>query len=204
MKFVSRVVICSIETEEQKKALFRFRYEIYVEEMHRPQRHADHERRTIVDNLDETGINIVGIAKGRIVGAIRNNASSDSSLGEYENFYQMQDVGIDEHPAKTSITTRLMIAPEYRRAGLAVRLASSSYLLGLKRRVRWNFIDCNQHLVSFFQGLGWIEYVPPAVHPEYGLVSRMRLDLTDRGHLEAVRSPFAKLLREFEHNDPES
>lgn len=193
---MSSIVICSAETEEQKEALFRFRYEIYVEEMQRPQRYADHDRRIIVDPLDEAAINLVGTAEGRVVGAIRNNASVDGNLGEYEKFYEMQQVGKDEHPAKTSITTRLMIAPEHRRGRLAVRLASASYAVGLKRGVRWNFIDCNEHLVAFFLGLGWTAYVPPAVHPEYGLVHRMRLDLADLEHLEAVQSPFAKLLRE--------
>jgi GNAT superfamily N-acetyltransferase len=181
---------------EELEAVYRFRYRIYVEEMHRKQLYADHERRLIQDPLDPFSINLVAWKGSEVIGAIRNNAAEDGPLGQYEAFYEMHAVGND-HPTRTSITTRLMLAPEHRRGPLAIRLANASYQIGLERNVRWNFIDCNDHLLNLFTGLGWIAHLPPAAHPEYGVVHRLRLDLFDSNHLAAVSSPFARLHEEF-------
>ena len=181
------------QSQEELLGIYRLRYDIYVKEMARMQHYADTARRVIEDPLDSAGINLYAIAGEDVIGTIRNNAAADGSVGPYEDFYDMRAAGAD-HPARTSITTRLMIAPQYRRGTLAVRLAMASFRMGVGRDVRWNYIDCNCHLVEFFRGLGWVEHLPVAEHPEYGLVHRMRLDLTDRQHLVTVGSPFARLL----------
>jgi hypothetical protein len=124
---------------------------------------------------------------------VRINFPRDSNIGAYERFYHLSSVGSD-HPARTSINTRLMIASDDRKGRLAVRLAIACYEYGTPRGIRWNFIDCNSHLVPFFRGLGYVEHVPAAQHPEYVIVTRMRLDGLNQVHLEAVRSPFARCL----------
>jgi hypothetical protein len=187
------------QSQDELLKVFGFRYEIYVDEMARVQHYADTATRTIQDPLDSTGINLYAISEEHVIGTIRNNAAADGSVGPYEDFYEMGAVGAD-HPERTSITTRFMIAPPYRRGTLAVSLAMASFLMGLRRNVRWNYIDCNSHLVPFFLRLGWVEYLPVAEHPEYGRVHRMRLDLMDRQHLVAVASPFAKCLEQWHRN----
>jgi GNAT superfamily N-acetyltransferase len=181
------------ETRADLEKIYRFRYLIYVEEMGRMQRYADHARRRIQDPLDEGGVNLAAFRGEEVVGVVRINCPRDSDVGDYERFYHLSSVGQD-HPAHTSITTRLMISPEYRRGRLAVRLAMAIYEYGTVRGIRWSFIDCNAHLIPFFRGLGYVEHIPPADHPEYGSVTLMRLDGLDRGHLEAVRSPFCRCL----------
>lgn len=182
-------------SEADLNAIYSFRYRVYVEEMGRKQFYADRDKKTITDPLDKCGINLAAWVDNQVVGVIRNNASSDGPLGDYEQFYGMCDVGND-HPSLTSITTRLMLAPEYRRGALAVRLALASFSIGMERGTRWNFIDCNPHLVKFFERLGWIEHLPPGDHPEYGRVHRMRLDLQDQERFDALASPFAAVLRQ--------
>jgi hypothetical protein len=191
-----RICIRAAATRDELEAVYRFRYRIYVEEMQRKQLYADHERRLIEDPLDAFSINLVAWLGSEVVGVIRNNAAADGPLGQYEEFYAMHTVGND-HPRRTSITTRLMLAPGHRRGTLAIRLASASYRIGLERNVRWNFIDCNDHLLHLFTGLGWTEHRSPAEHPEYGVVNRLRLDLYDSNHLAAVSSPFSQVLDEF-------
>jgi hypothetical protein len=95
------------------------------------------------------------------------------------------------HPSRTSLTTKLMIKPEYRKTTLAVRLAIATYRQGLKDGIRYDFIDANSHLINFFSGLGYRVH-RTANHPEYGDVTIMVLDLEDINHLESIRSPFRK------------
>lgn len=195
----AQITVRLAETAQELECIYRFRYRIYVEEMNRPQRYANHERRRIKDPLDSKGINLAAWNGNAVVGVIRSNASADDSLASYERFYEMSCVGAD-HPALTSITTRLMIDASYRKGGVAIRLADASYVIGLQRGIRWNFIDCNDHLVSLFTHLGWKEYAPCAEHPEYGFVHRMRLNLEDIEHLEQMRSSFAQRYHEFHKN----
>jgi Acetyltransferase (GNAT) domain len=190
---------CAI-TRDDLEEVYRFRYCIYVEEMQRRQQYANRDLRRIEDPLDRTAINLAAWKDGQVIGVIRNNAAADGSVGIYEDFYDMKCVGTD-HPARTSITTRLMIGAEHRKSSLAIRLAMASYDIGLSRRIRWNFIDCNDHLVGFFASLGWREYTAVGEHPEYGPVHRMRLDLEDIEHLERVQSPFAGRYRGYTAND---
>jgi hypothetical protein len=49
-----------------------------------------------------------------------------------------------------------MVHPRYRNSTLAVRLACETYLHGLEDRITSDFIDCNDHLVSYFTGLGYL------------------------------------------------
>ena len=190
--------IRAAKTRAELEEIYRFRYGVYVEEMRRKQLYAEHDRRRIEDPLDNTAINLAAWRGNEIIGVIRNNAAADGPLGIYESFYEMKTVAGPDHPALTSITTRLMVSEAHRKSSIALRLALASYDIGLRRGTRWNFIDCNDHLVRFFKSLGWQEYVDPAEHPEYGLVHRLRLDLRDIQYLEHVQSPFCRRYREHQ------
>jgi predicted GNAT family N-acyltransferase len=178
--------------------IFAFRYRIYVEEMHRFQKDADHARRRIRDALDDGAINIAAFDGDEVVGVVRANEARQCDLGAYEQFFQLDR--IRDHPKHTSIVTRLMIAPHLRRSTLAVRLCIECYTLGLEEGIKWCFIDCNDHLVDFFRGLGFRPYIGRVIHEEYGEVTPMRLRLNDLAHLESVRSPFAACLRNWLDN----
>ena len=129
---------------------------------------------------------------GRIVGVGRVNFARDGALGLYEELYGMADMAADQ-PARTSISTRLMVVPEYRGSMLAARIAMAAYGLGLARGARWNFLDCNDHLVPFFTGLGYVEHRGRVAHPEYGMVNGLVLDLENIAALTAARSPLARV-----------
>ena len=64
-------------TDVELEALYAFRYRIYVEEMGRPQKYADHDMRRIRDPLDETGRNLVAWDNSEIVGCVRVNFARD-------------------------------------------------------------------------------------------------------------------------------
>ena len=180
-------------SNEELESAFAFRYRIYVDEMQRPQKDADHVRRRIRDKLDDTAINLAAWNDGEIVGVARVNFARNGHLGMYEEFYEMGGVAAD-HPGRTSIVTRLMLAPEFRHSGLAVQMFCACFGIGMRHGIRWNFVDCNSPLVPLFLRFGYSEHLPTAIHPEYGRVHRMRLDLHDVENLQRVKSPFLDVL----------
>ena len=109
----------------------------------------------------------------------------------------MGSVG-EDHPRHTSINTRLMVAPQFRKTGLGLSLGLASYAYGAPLGIKWNFIDCNDHLLPFYMGIGYLPHAPKAEHPEYGLVNRLRLKVLDMEHFLAVKSPLARVLAQLQ------
>ena len=176
------------ETEDELQALYRFRYKIYVEEMGRVQHDADHDKKIIKDELDSKGYNLIAYKAGQIVGAARLNLN-ESISDFYKDFYKIADQK-GAHKFNTSIVTRLMVAKEVRKSPLAFRIFIACYETALWKGNRFNFIDCNDHLIDFFKSFGYEHYIKKINHKEYGLVNPLMLDLHDESHFRALKSPF--------------
>ncbi len=182
---------------EEREAVYRFRYEVYIEEMQRQQRYADKVNRMIKEPLDDKGHILAAFDDAaKVVGTYRINLSSKSELGYYEDIYQMNWAG-QFHPSHTSISTKLMVSQHYRGSTLPVRIAIEAYRWARQHQVEFDFIDCNDHLFSFFIYLGYRDFRGKIFHPEYGEVIPMILVLSDEAHLERVRSPFAKVMKDY-------
>ena len=176
------------ESQEDLVALYRFRYKIYVEEMGRVKHDADHVNKRIVDELDEGANNLVAYKKGQIVGAARVKLN-ETITPFYRDFYKILDqVGTATN--NISIVTRLMLAPEVRKSTLTYRLFIACYEFGLWRGTKFNFVDCNDHLIDLFMSFGCSYYIGKVTHPEYGLVNPLIINLHDETNLRITNSPF--------------
>lgn len=193
MKSVIRVAT----SPEDRERLFQFRYRIYVEEMHRTQKHADPVRRRIEEPLDASAHLFLAEADGQVIGTARANYVRDTDLGYYRELLGFDSIP-DSELSRASITTKLMVSPEHRSGTLATRLALAVFNYGRALGIRYDFIDCNPHLEAFFERLGYVRYIPKVHHPEFGSVQPMRLDSEDRAHLERIGSPFLRSLRRQE------
>jgi len=187
----SHIQVRMIDNEEEQEMVYRFRYGIYVEELHRAEPHADHERKRIEEPLDQDGVLFGAFRGDEMVGTLRMN-SGESVRGYYEDLYGMSAYA-PYFPYRTSITTKLMILPSLRRSSLSFRLAEAGFCYAHEMNFEHDFIDCNQHLKTYFLKLGYQQHMSDVEHPIYGHVSRLRLDLNDWAHLMDVRSPFCRL-----------
>lgn len=183
------VRVANFETDRER--IFRFRYAVYVEEMRRTQRYADHDRRRIEEPFDATAYLVIAEHEGEVVGTVRANFGGETDLGYYAELFRMPEVGA-AFPHGVSLTTKFMVAPSFRSGTLAVRIAACIYEFGVSRGIRHDFLDCNAHLEEFFGRLGYVKHMPKVTHPEYGLVQPMRLDIFDSEHLRRVGSPFRR------------
>ncbi|MGF6289645.1 hypothetical protein [Paraburkholderia youngii] len=190
--FAKSIVVKSVKTEDELEQVYRFRYRVCVEELGRHPRHADSARRRFRHPLDEFGVNFAAYDGTRIRGVIRHNSGTDGHFGLFHDFYEL-DRGAFDHPARTSITTGLLVERSARGATVAMQLAIACFEHGLRRGERWNFIDCLPTLSPIFIKLGYVDHLPDAIHPEYPfMVKRLRLDGDDLDHMGEVRSPFLR------------
>ncbi|HEX6324882.1 MAG TPA: GNAT family N-acyltransferase [Vicinamibacterales bacterium] len=185
------VEIIDASSPALREDVFRFRYDIYVREMGRAQKDADHARGRIEDRLDAFAVLLAArdSVTGAIAGTVRSNVLSDGDIGAYARLYGLEGLSPAERRA-TAMTTRLMVERGRRGTMLAVKLAVSLFARGLERSVDEDYIDCNEHLVPFFHGLGY-RRLRAIDHPEYGRVTLMRLDMRDVAYFRQIGSPFA-------------
>jgi GNAT superfamily N-acetyltransferase len=175
--------------DECPEALFRFRYEVYVEELHRPQSYACHKTRRIIDPLDRRAHNLMAWRDGEIIGCVRTNFVRDGGVGSYHDFYELDRLS-EKDVIDASICTRYMVAPKYRRSRVPIELMKRIYKYGLYDGIRFNFIDTNAPYQKFYEKFGY-EHLFDKTHSDYGKVSIMRLKADDLKWLRSVKSPFA-------------
>lgn len=191
------IEIRRVTDPEELQAIYRFRYDIYVTEMNRVQRYADHENKTIIDPLDATAACILGaFDNGKVVGTVRTNFVRDG-VGEYFELYRLNSLNVTDEIDTYTITTRLMIGRSFRNTLLGYRLSTAVYKFGLSADISFDVIDCNFERLSFFTRLGYRTFLTDQTvdHPEYGTVWVLRLPLRDFDWLKSNKSPFAAILK---------
>ena len=190
------------QTEAELTGLYQLRYKVYVEELGRTQKYANHELKEIKEPLDDTAHNIVAVLDNKIVGTVRFHFAENSDNSYYEKVYKLKAFE-RYYPSSLSYVTKLIVLPEFRNTKLALKLAVACYELGVERTYL-NIIDCYAQMVPFFLQLGYRFYTENTFHPEYGEVTPMVLLSHDFEHLQKVNSPFNKVDC-IEHNqDTES
>jgi hypothetical protein len=180
-----------VETPSEFEEVSRLRYDVYVSEMNLSMRHADHSRRSLSDPLDEFGVLLVALDAGRVVGSVRVNFAADGSLGEYEDLYRLPMFGA-YYPAGISISTKLVVAADYRRSTLPLQLMCAGYRAMVARGALFDAIDCRPALVPLFKRVGYRQVAPSFVHPDDGIHVPLVLSIADLEFLRTLRSPFLR------------
>lgn len=192
------IIVGIAETVEDREAIYRLRYQIYHTEMGK-QIKADHDRKMIVDELDDDGYLFFAKVGSDVVGTIRLNIGSagdfPTSLREYFDMSQFQTYS----PGRMllSYSSRLMVSPQYRNSQVLYFLLAEMYRFGIERDVVFNFCYCAPQLVGLYEQLGFRRYTKNVNHPETGFNVPMVLIGDDVQYLRKVRSPLYRLARKL-------
>ena len=188
------------QTEEERRAIYEFRYRIYIEEMGKPYGHADHARKQLSDELDDRATLLYSTRNGEITGTLRINWGEDvlafatfaesCALAEFSSF-----------PASSlSFCSRLMVHQARRSSAVAAALSTAAFLTGCERNTQFNFVHCAPRLLGFFERMGFRQYTDSFRDPEIGSLVPLVLVLEDVQHLRASRSPFLDWAPERSNN----
>src|SRR5262249_14862632 len=130
------------ETAEEKEAVYRFRYLVYVEEMGRYQGSADHSGRRLVEAEDADSWSFYARDGDEVVGTARlswgGKGFSDRQIEEYS-------LGpfLDELPhEQLAVGERVMVTPRLRGTGLVDELLARRNQTALEHDVRIQFSAC--------------------------------------------------------------
>lgn len=190
------ITIRNAVSASDRAAVYRLRYERYVEDQGLFQQHADHDNRWLRDNDDDDATLIMAEVDGDLVGTLRalwGGAITFSS--ETRSTYELQRFRgvIDERDIV--IGDRLVVREHYRGTTLTQALVAR----GLEDVVRCNaeliLSNCEPTLVPHYLQFGFRPYGGVSNHPTNGVLVGIGMIAGDLDYLRAIDSPVLPLMR---------
>ncbi|MBA4284085.1 MAG: hypothetical protein C0434_00950 [Xanthomonadaceae bacterium] len=159
----------------------------------------DHERGVVTDSLDEIAT-IHWIKDGaRIIGTMRSVWGGDRVPAHYADWFSLDQFS-DLLPGQIAFTSRLIIAPEYRKTLALQSLLDACYLSGRRKGVRIDFMHASPELIGLYERVGYQCFRAGVIDTDVGHHVPMLLTADAHDWLEAIRSPFSACTSEFEAN----
>lgn len=184
---------------EDRDRVYRFRYDIYVEEMNRYRSVADHRSRHLKEDVDDQSRLYLATEADRVVGAMRFTWGADAPLTP--RHVQQYDLGpwLERVPPESIIVgERFMVLPEYRGTNLLFKMFQTYLKFVNAHRIQLIFGDCEPHLLNLYQGLGFRTYTRHNVSSaEAGYLIPLVMVPEDLEYMRAVDSPLLKVLEDF-------
>jgi hypothetical protein len=182
------------ETEEEKLAVYRLRYDVYVEEMGRYRGAADHECRLLVEPEDQTARIFYAAADGEVVATTRLSWGGDAPFSTRQiEHYQLAPFLAEVAPEAIVVGERGMIVRRLRGGSIWAQLAARSRRFVQENRVQLLFGACEPHLLSLYLGRGARPYARRNINsPEAGYLIPIVTVVEDVEYLRRIGSPVAQ------------
>jgi hypothetical protein len=187
------------QSEEEKRGVFRLRYDIYVEEMGRYRSIADHENRLLSEPEDETSRIFYAAQDGRVVGTARFSWGGDAPFTErLVEHYQLAPF-LKELPREAiAVGERGMVVPEMRGSEIFKQLGHETRRFLNAKRVQLMFGACEPHLLPLYIGNGARTFAEKNINStESGYLIPIVSVLEDIEYLRRIGSPEAEFAEDF-------
>ena len=190
-------VVKMATTEAEREAIYRLRYEVYIEEMNGQSRHseADVAARQLYDEWDPHSYHFYVEQNGRPAACARLTLRRDGPF-ECDNEFNLDRFG-PAFPKHVSMSSRLALHPKLRGSHLLKQLTCTMFTFAKEQGMRFDFIDCHPKLLPLYTRLGYRLYQPGFNHPKYTYVIPMVLVFDDIEHFKRVHSPFAEIAERY-------
>jgi hypothetical protein len=191
--------IAIAETEDEKRAVYRFRYRIYVEEMGKYRSVADHAQRMFYEPVDAQSRIIYATENGEVVATARATWGGDAPLPQRMiEQYQLAPFLTEVPETAISVGERGMVVPRLRGTDLFLRLIGESLRFANEHRIQLCFGDCEPHLLNLYLGLGQRTYSKRNVNSaEAGYLIPIVFVPEDVVYLRRINSPLLEYVRDF-------
>jgi predicted GNAT family N-acyltransferase len=190
-------------TAAERQAIYRFRYQVYVEEMQKQLQFADHQAKTLTDELDETATLLYIVQEtqeepDQIIATVRLNSLDTCRLGEsLEQILAISQFETAFSRSQMSFSSRLMVAPAWRNSMTVGAIVLDAYRCLRQQQMQFVFLHAAPWLLPFYRNLGYRCYARHFLDPDVGLQIPQVLVLEDLKRLQAVRSPLYRVGRQL-------
>jgi hypothetical protein len=187
------------ESEAEKEAVYRFRYDVYVEEMGRYGAAADHANRRLVEPEDATARIFYAAEDGRVVATSRFTWGGDAPFSErLVEHYQLAPFLAEMAPERIAVGERGMVVPELRGSPLFAELGRFSQAFISEKRIELIFGACEPHLLSLYVGQGCRTFSKKNINSrEAGFLIPIVTVVEDIEYLRRIGSPNAATAKDW-------
>lgn len=193
-------VIKRAKVEAEMRAIYRLRYDVYVEEMGRYRAIADHENRFLVEPDDAISRLYCAVDDTyRVVGTMRHTWGGDTAFPpRMIEQYHLAPFLAEVPREQIVVGERFMVAPHLRGADLIFRLFRTYLEFVNEQRIQLVFGDCEPHLLNLYLGMGFRTYSRRNVNsPETGYLIPLVMVAEDVAYFRRIGSPLANIVRDF-------
>ncbi len=187
------------QSDEEREAVFRLRYNVYVEELGRYGAIANHQERLFSEPIDGLSFLFYAIRNGEVAGTMRLTWGGRATFpGRQIHQYNLSPFLQEMEPDQIVVGERFMVTKPYRGSDLLFQLFCSYLEFVNERRIQLMFGDCEPHLLNVYQALGFRNYAADNINsPETGYLIPLVLIPEDIQYLRQVNSPLAGILKDF-------
>ena len=188
------------ESDAEKEAVYRLRYDIYVEEMGRFRGLADHAGRRLVEPEDATARIFYGAEEdGTVVATLRLSWGGDAPFSErLIEQYQLAPFLAEMGPERIAIGERGMVTPRLRGSPIYRELGLFSRRFVSEKRIELIFGACEPHLLTLYVGQGARTFSKQNINsPEVGFVIPIVTVVEDVAYLRRIGSPSAATTKDW-------
>ena len=182
------------QTDADRAAAYNLRYELYVAQQGLFQDVADHERRWLVEAVDEHAEIWVAETGGEIVGTARlhwgREAPFHREAREAFDIDAFTDI-VDE--AEIGIASRLLVTPEHRGGPLPILISRDMWVYAAEQGTEVILGECEPHLINKWVKFGFRPY-GLCEHPINGTLVRLAFVLGDLEYVRDLDSPMIPAL----------
>ncbi|MBP2656709.1 MAG: Cyclic nucleotide-binding domain protein [Firmicutes bacterium] len=196
VKEEARISIAEAKSEAERQAIYRFRYQVLVNEMGRNIPGYIDKSKRVSDRLDSWSHLFYAESQGQIIGTARVNVGGANDFPQ--EFYNIFQLGRFEQFCSQSnylLGSKVIVAPKYRRTALFFRLMGKCYEVVRNYHVQFSFGGCNPYLLPIYEQFGYRYFFPGFQDPGFGFIVPILLVGEDIEFYNVVRSPFLRIAR---------
>jgi predicted GNAT family N-acyltransferase len=184
------------ESQADHEAIYRLRYDVYVEEMGYAFPAVDHAGRRLAEPLRENTRLLMAERDGKLVGTLQFNWGAECAFTDEERrIYRLSDFIAVVGDEDIVIGSRFMTRPGHRDTDLPAQLLDRMFAFALDNDVRLLFGDCRPHLINNYLRLGFRTYAKTYNDPHVGMLAPLVFVIDDVVHLERIGSRMTPLFK---------
>ena len=186
-------------TEAEREAVYRFRYDVYVEEMGRYRGVADHVRRRFREPEDDTARIFYAAVDGEVVATQRFNWGGDAPFTDRLVEHYRLEPFLAEIPLEAmAVGERAMVKPTLRGSSVFDELGARSQDFVSEERVQLIFGACEPHLLPRYVNQGSRTFAAHNINsPEAGYLIPIVNVVEDIDYLRRIGSPSVENHRDW-------
>lgn len=181
-------------SDEERMRVFRFRHQVYVDEMRMPLDTIDAALGIVRDAVDDNAaLYFREGPDGQIIATVRQLIGTPAQVDAMHAVFETQRFRRFCADHELSFSARLAIRSDWRCSTVLRELAERLYQNLFEAGIRFDFMVCTPGLLSMYEAIGYRRYKAAVCFSDLGYRIPLVLDVDDGEYLRRIRSPLSRL-----------